>query len=817
MSIRQRLYLSILLPVLLAIFTLSLILSWSSFRVKNALELDSIVDQIQRGVFEMNIITNDYLLHHEDRAQEQWGLRYASLAELLSKVELNDPAGQVLLDEIVQTHTEIDPLFSDLVETHESHGSDEVVDHGILYVEQLLVAQILEKAQTMVGASMRLADLNRTNLEYIQSRSNLILVILSVFIVIPLVFVIVWTANILIGSIAKLHQGTQIIASGNLEHKVAIDRQDELGDLAQALNQMTTNLRNSLGETAFSKRLLMTFSQIAHEVLRAHSLEDVYKTVSNEVSKLGYSAAVFVLDDDKNRLIIPYLGYKPELLIALEKTTGMKAKNYSFSLSPDGIHQKLIKGGEAVYIDPYIEPIREALPSAIRPLASKVASLAGIKQGILVPLIVNGDTHGLLVVTGSNLTEDDLTVMKAFANQTTIALENARLYEQLQGELAERKIMQQRIADALKFNQTIIGASSLGISVYQESGQCILTNDAMANIIGATREQVLAQNFHEIESWKKSGLYEAAKEALASQSETRHELHTESSFGKEVWLECRFTPVISGEESHMLLMVDDTSVRKRAEEALRAYTAVLEQSNRDLEEFTYIASHDLQEPLRKILAFGDRLMNGYGDTFDETGRDFMLRLHRATKRMQTMINDLLVYSRVSTQSQPLSQMKLTEVAKSVVSTLKPEIKKMGGRVEIDSLPSIEADLVQVKQLLGHLLDNSLKFHQEGIPPKIKISGGVTKQDGPSSNEVCQVVVEDNGIGFDPQFSQRIFKPFQRLHKRGEYDGSGMGLAICRRIVERHGGSIVANSTPGQGATIMVTLPIRQNEGERVYV
>jgi signal transduction histidine kinase len=247
---------------------------------------------------------------------------------------------------------------------------------------------------------------------------------------------------------------------------------------------------------------------------------------------------------------------------------------------------------------------------------------------------------------------------------------------------------------------------------------------------------------------------------------------------------------------------------------LQAYTARLEQSNRDLEEFVYIATHDLQEPLRKILAFGDRLVAKYEAAFDDVGRDYLNRMHNATRRLQTLIDDLLVYSRVSTQVKPWARINLTDVAQAVVSDLESQLRQTKGRVEFGTLPVIEADPDQIYQLLKHLIVNALKFRQEGLPPVVKLRGSLVGQDGILSHETCQIIVEDNGIGFEQQFAERIFKPFQRLHRRGEYGGSGMGLAICRRIVERHGGYITAESRPGEGATFLVTLPVRQANSEQ---
>lgn len=241
---------------------------------------------------------------------------------------------------------------------------------------------------------------------------------------------------------------------------------------------------------------------------------------------------------------------------------------------------------------------------------------------------------------------------------------------------------------------------------------------------------------------------------------------------------------------------------------LQTYTAKLEQSNRDLQEFAYVASHDLQEPLRKVQSFSDRLATKkYEDALDETGRDYLKRMHTASQRMQILINDLLGFSRVSTLAQPFTKVDLKALAQEVLSDLENQIERTKGRVEIGDLPMIEADPTQMRQLLQNLIGNALKFRHEERAPLIKVSARIER-------DACHLSVEDNGIGFDPQYLDRIFKPFQRLHNREEYEGSGMGLAICRRIVERHGGSITATSTLGKGTTFLVTLPIHPSKGDK---
>src|ERR1043166_4707063 len=244
--------------------------------------------------------------------------------------------------------------------------------------------------------------------------------------------------------------------------------------------------------------------------------------------------------------------------------------------------------------------------------------------------------------------------------------------------------------------------------------------------------------------------------------------------------------------------------RKRAEEDLHSAMRRLEQSNRELEDFAYVASHDLQEPLRKIQAFGDPLKAKHAGELAPQGRDYVERMQAAAKRMQILINDLLSFSRVTTKAQPFVHVDLGQIAREVAHDLEMRVHDAGGEITIGELPSIDADPLQMRQLLQNLAGNALKFHRPGVPPRVEIRGEL--RDGHA-----RIVVDDNGIGFEEKYAERIFTMFERLHGRGTYEGTGIGLAICRKIAQRHGGEIAARSRPGEGSTFIVTLPAHHEE------
>ena len=244
---------------------------------------------------------------------------------------------------------------------------------------------------------------------------------------------------------------------------------------------------------------------------------------------------------------------------------------------------------------------------------------------------------------------------------------------------------------------------------------------------------------------------------------------------------------------------------------LRSLNEMLARSNRELEQFASVASHDLQEPLRKVQAFGDRLKTKYGAVLDEQGLGYIERMQAASSRMSTLVNDLLTFSRVSTKGRPFVAVDLDGIAREVVSDLEVSIEESGAEIDIQSLPTIEADPMQMRQLLQNLIGNAVKYRRDGVSPRIRVEAEVLENGLSAAHgarvESCRLSVTDNGIGFEEQYAERIFGVFQRLHGRGRYGGTGIGLALCKKICERHGGTIAATGRPGEGSTFITTLPM----------
>lgn len=388
-------------------------------------------------------------------------------------------------------------------------------------------------------------------------------------------------------------------------------------------------------------------------------------------------------------------------------------------------------------------------------------------------------------------------------------------------DVAARRRAEEALAQEHNLLRSVIDAMPEHVFVKDLVGRYVIDNRAHRRFLGVG-------SLREVEGKSAEDFFPASEVSqFAEDDETviatgqgiiNREVAIISRDGNVMWLATTKMPLrdIDGVCTGLVCVSSDISIRKQAEERLRLTAEQLRRSNHELEEFASVASHDLQEPLRKIQAFGDRLKTKCGPGLGADGMDYLGRMQDAARRMQILLQDLLTLSRVTSKAQPFVPVSLEKIVNDVVSDLEVRIELSGARVETGFLPTIEADPSQMRQLFQNLIANALKFQRGDTEPEVVISSkllDMMEQQLPGAtagDEVCQIRVSDNGIGFDDKYAERIFQVFQRLHSRSEYEGTGIGLAVCRKITERHGGTITAKSSEGQGATFIVTLPVKQS-------
>lgn len=282
-----------------------------------------------------------------------------------------------------------------------------------------------------------------------------------------------------------------------------------------------------------------------------------------------------------------------------------------------------------------------------------------------------------------------------------------------------------------------------------------------------------------------------------------------------IWMVTNPREETAGDGFDILGTVMDITRQKTYESQLKQFTTELQRSNQDLEQFAYVASHDLQEPLRKIRAFGDRLTARYGTVLEGPGADYITRMQSASSRMQVLIEELLSFSRVSKPGIVFEKLDMNDMLREILEDLDAQIRREDAEVKTGKIPPIRGEHSQIKRLLQNLISNAIKFHQPGRKPVVTVTARTMRSGQVSEEfhfqalrqEYLRIEVKDNGIGFEEKHKEKIFNIFQRLHGRAEYEGTGIGLAICRKIVINHGGFITARSQVGVGSEFIVILPV----------
>ena len=420
----------------------------------------------------------------------------------------------------------------------------------------------------------------------------------------------------------------------------------------------------------------------------------------------------------------------------------------------------------------------------------------GIRAGLVFPILVGQDVVGVLEFYSTAAVEPDQALLDVMAQ---VGIQIGRVVER---ERAEQAL---RLSEA-KF-AGIISISSDAVVSVDEDQRIIFFNQGAEQIFGYTTPEMMGQPLDTLIPERFRATHRAHVEEFAEgpvaarRMGERGQITGRRKNGEIFPADASISKLEVGGKRIYTAVLRDVTDRMRAERALEEQAEELARSNAELEQFAYVASHDLQEPLRMVASYTQLLARRYRDRLDADAEEFISFAVDGVNRMQALINDLLAFSRVGTRPAAFEQTNAGAVLDRILLDLGPAIEAVDGRVTHDPLPTVEVDAMQLGQVFQNLVGNALKFHRPGEPPRVHVSARHGEGEWIFS-------VADNGIGIAPEYAERIFVLFQRLHSRLEHPGTGIGLAICKKIVERRGGRIWMESTPGEGSVFHFTIPDR---------
>jgi PAS domain S-box-containing protein len=587
---------------------------------------------------------------------------------------------------------------------------------------------------------------------------------------------------------------------------------DETGQVDEilAIGSDVTKLKMAEETLVRQKALLSGIARIFHETLTCQTEEQLGRVCLSVAEEITASKFGFIGEIGSDGLLHDIAISDPgwELCSMYEKKGHRKAPG-NFKIH--GLYGRVLTDGKSLVTnEPFSHPDSMGVPKDHPPLHAFLG----------VPLMSNEKTIGMIAVANreGGYREEDQHALEALAPVIVESFGRKRT------ETALRETEQ-------KYRELVRYAPTAIYEVDFRKNRFTSVNETMCTMSGYSREELLSMNPFEITVEEGRILFRSriAKwlNGEAPDRNAEYKIRAKDGHMFDVVLEATFTTDEDGKPLGAMVIAHDITERKQIEENLRKsrdelelrvqertadlekantklnrYNRRLKELNKELQDFASVASHDLQEPLRKVQTFGNMLTAKGGISLDDTSRDYIGRMQTAASRMQLLLNSLLAYSRVTTKARPMKRTDLRKSVEVALSNLEIIISEKNARVEVGDLPTIAADRVQMVQLFQNLIGNALKYHRDSQSPHVKIYARIGDK-----SRTYDIHVEDNGIGFEEKHLNRIFLPFQRLHGRSSnYEGVGMGLAICRKILERHGGSITAGSELGKGSAFIVTLP-----------
>jgi PAS domain S-box-containing protein len=577
--------------------------------------------------------------------------------------------------------------------------------------------------------------------------------------------------------------GGRVTGVFGIAHDISLLRQRER-DLAAALARAQTGSEQ-----------LRRLSSAAMVMSQSVAGADLYQQLVDELRETVQAHQAVIM------LAEPATGGKATFAVSLSQKYAAYRENAAVSQG-SAIYAAVVAGNQPLRLT---QEELEAYPGW-REFGSEASREPPMRGWLAVPLIgSDGRNLGVLQLSdkaAGEFNEDDESIAVQFAQMASTAI--------------ERRALITRLSDNEERLRAIMQTAAEGILTIDEAGIIESANPETTRIFGYSEDELLGRNVRMLMPEPFQSEHDGYLARYVSTGQAKiigvgREVVGRRRDGSVFPIDLSVSELKLADRRRFSGFVRDITERRRTARALQQAFDDLRLRNRELQDFAFVASHDLQEPLRKIRAFTDRVQTRCAEQLDETAQDYLTRASQAAARMQVLIDDLLTLSRVSSRGKPFEAVDLNALAATVLEDLDTRLEASGGRVELSELPTLHCDATQLRQLLQNLIANALKFRSPLRAPEVRVSARPARLD--SERPGWEIRVCDNGIGFDPKYAERIFAPFQRLHGRQEYEGTGIGLAIVRRIVERHRGSIHAEGRPDQGACFVVLLPAEQPDKE----
>ena len=788
-------------------------------KVDQATEAGRLTDDLVEAISKLRFLTHEFQQYPSLRVQEQWQGVYRQVGQQVKLAQRL--GGEYDLVKHLPTHYRaVGELFEKLIKT--SEASKASPKNNILVELRIKLTSLLflELQEIMSHITALTADIRREEAKIEKQASAINLICWSILFLTIVINAFILRRKI-VRPLSHLEQGVAIIGAGNLDYRVGTAAPDEVGDLSRAFDAMAANLQEKAASLEWAAKSNAALAKASRQYLEKDPgevfLDDFSHLILEQArsltgSELGY---VGYLDRDTGFLICPTLTRNIwETCQVADKTVVFKEFRGLWGWSLDNRQAVLTN-------DPGSDPRAAGTPPG---------HLA-INRFLAIPALSEDRLMGQIALANAprDYTPRDQAVVQRLADLYAMAVHRQRTEadlrlhrEHLEDLVAERTaavkttneqlqeevLVRKRVEEALREGERFL--SSIFSSILD--GICVLDTDMHILRVNPTMEKwyahalpLVGRKCYEVYHGRSAPCEVCPSLQTLQTGQAAYEVSPLRNETGEIigWFDLYSFPLVdpaTGQLQGVIEYVRDISVRKQAEDALKKTLADLERSNQELEQFAYVASHDLQEPLRMVSSYTQLLARRYQDKLDADAQDFIHYAVDGAERMQRLITDLLAFSRVGTRGKPFAPTDCEVVLAQVLDNLKMTVQETGAVITHDPLPPIMADDSQMAQLFQNLMGNALKFRREA-PPQIHLNAEFQGQEWRFS-------VRDNCIGIAPEFFDRIFIIFQRLHGREDYTGTGIGLAVCKRIVERHGGRIWVESQVGEGSTFYFTIPVR---------